>query len=204
MTWKEGDDKWKRMRQNGFRAAFTCDYRKQGRLVTSQLWLKDGVPWSQWFGSYDTITEHVADDARRDHLRPIFLHGPSPGGDGEHFRLNSADMGRRWMVSYGLGADEVLSEVASQPGDAWRPDVLAPYLDGGQLRFMFVRVANRERVDWRFRMDMSLEQYQAESSEQKRQGLFPLTLVSYRGDADVRYAAVWVRYRLVGDGAAKK
>ena len=58
-------------------------------------------------------------------------------------------------------------------------------------------MAFQDRVDWRFRMDLSLQEYRTESSERKRQGLFPLALVSYRGQAAPRYAAIWVRYRVL-------
>ncbi|HMF16435.1 MAG TPA: hypothetical protein VKE98_04475 [Gemmataceae bacterium] len=61
---------------------------------------------------------------------------------------------------------------------------------------MLVVVDNHDGVDWRFRTNMSLQDYRAESAEQKRQGLFPLSLVSYRGEADTRCAAIWVRYRV--------
>jgi hypothetical protein len=44
-------------------------------------------------------------------------------------------------------------------------------------------------------MDMSLKEYQAESAEQRRQGLFPLALISYSGKTGARYAAIWVRFR---------
>jgi hypothetical protein len=61
---------------------------------------------------------------------------------------------------------------------------------------MLVVVDNHDNVDWHFRLDMSRGDYQEESAEQKRRGLFPLAVTSYGEDADVRYAAVWVRYRI--------
>ena len=34
------------------------------------------------------------------------------------------------------------------------------------------------------------------TAAEKEQGLFPLLITSYGDEADVRYAALWVRYRL--------
>jgi hypothetical protein len=130
--------------------------------------------------------------------RPTFLHGPAPAGGGARYRaVGSGDQGRKWRAYYTLNPEELLSMVASCRHQGWRPDVLAPHEYKSQLRFMLVTVDNHDRVDWRFRMDMSLKEYQAESAEQKRQGLFPLALSSYRDKAGARYAAIWVRYREV-------
>jgi len=196
MTWDEGHQTWLRMYKDGYGCILTCDYTKKGQMVTSQLWLPGVVGWKQWNGPLDFIVNKINEDAQWGG-RPVFLHGPSPGGDGVHFRANDRTAaGRMWKFSYALSADELLSAVASCPGDGWRPDVLAPCLDGERLLFMLVTVDNHDGVDWRFRTNMSLKEYQAESAEQKRQGLFPLSLVSYKGEADARYAAIWVRYRV--------
>jgi WD40 repeat protein len=204
MTWDEGERTWRRLRKQKLRALLTCDYTTQGQLVTSQLWVSSEGSWTQWGDSLPGISGHIADN-RRSGMRPTFLHGPAPGGDGNYFRANcGADAGRKWRLAICRSPEQLVAEVERRRRDGWRPDVLAPFLDDGQLCFLLIAVDNNDRVDWRFRMDMSLEQYRAETFEQKRQGLFPLALVSYRGDADARYAAVWVRYRLVGDGVAKK
>jgi hypothetical protein len=44
-------------------------------------------------------------------------------------------------------------------------------------------------------MGMSEGVCRKESARQKRDGLFPLGLVSYGNDEAVRYAAIFVRYR---------
>jgi serine/threonine protein kinase/WD40 repeat protein len=203
MTLDEGNRTWDRMSKEG-RCVLTCDFTKKGQPVTSQLWLPGEGNWSQWYGPLATVVDRINDDGvyRR---RPVYLHGPMPGGDGDYFRVNGGnDAGRKWKIAHALSADQLLSTVASCSGDGWRPDVLAPYVDGGRLLFMLVTVDNHDAVDWQFRMDMSLQEYRAESAEQKRQGLFPLALVSYKDNADARYAAIWVRYRVMTNRGTKK
>jgi WD40 repeat protein len=196
MTLDEGEQTWKRLEKGGLRCVLTCDYTKKGRPVTSQLWLPGDGTWSQWFGPFAFIVDQINTDAQY-RRRPVFFHAPAPAGDGDYFRVNTGEAaGREYKISYRLSPDELLSAVATYPGNAWRPDVLAPYLEGGRLLFMLVVVDNHDGVDWRFRTNMSLQDYRAESAEQKRQGLFPLSLVSYRGEADTRYAAIWMRYRV--------
>jgi serine/threonine protein kinase/WD40 repeat protein len=203
MTWDEGDQTWLRMCKDGYGCILTCDYTKKGQTVTSQLWLPGLVGWTQWNSSgLDNIVNKIKEEATWG--RPVFLHGPAPGGDGDYFRLNTRDAaGRKFKFFSALSADELLSAVAACRDEGWRPDVLAPYLDGGRLLFMLVTVDNHDSVDWRFRTNMSLKEYQAESAEQKRQGLFPLSLVSYKDKADARYAAIWVRYRVAKVQAPK-
>jgi hypothetical protein len=197
MTGDEEHQTWLRMCEEGFGCILTCGHTKKGQTVTSQLWLPSDASWSHWReGPLDSLVDRINKDAA-DGRRPISLQGPSPGGDGDYFRMNAREAaGRKFKFFSALSADELLSAVASCPGDGWRPDVLAPCLDGERLLFMLVTVDNHDGVDWRFRTNMSLKEYQAESAEQKRQGLFPLSLVSYKGEADARYAAIWVRYRV--------
>jgi hypothetical protein len=205
MTPDEEHQTWLRMCKEGFACILTCSHTKKGQTVTSQLWLPSDASRTHWRGRpLDYFVDRINEDAAQGR-RPVSLHGPSPGGDGDYFRVNGgAAVGRKWKFFSALSADELLSAAAACRGAGWRPDVIAPYLDGRRLLFMLVTVDNHDSVDWRFRMDMSLKEYQTESSEQKRQGLFPLALVSYRGNADARYAAIWVRYRVETSGTKKE
>ena len=76
-------------------------------------------------------------------------------------------------------------------------DVLAPYWDGERFLFMLVVRDNPEHVDWRLQIDMSRQEFAGTSTVEKDHGLFPLAITSYGDEADVRYAALWVRYRLL-------
>ena len=98
-------------------------------------------------------------------------------------------------IHYTLTSDELLATIETYKRKGWRPDIIAPHGAGAKLRHMLVVVDNSDQVDWRFRMDMSRADYQKESVQQKRAGLFPLGLTSYGNDADIRYAAIFVRYR---------
>jgi hypothetical protein len=60
---------------------------------------------------------------------------------------------------------------------------------------MLVVVDNFDKVDWRFRMDMSRADYEEESNQPKQRGLFPLAVASHGHDEDIRYTAIFVRYR---------
>ncbi len=44
---------------------------------------------------------------------------------------------------------------------------------------------------------MSLQDYKKVSAEEKEKGRFPLSLTSYGDEAAVKYAALWVRYRIL-------
>src|SRR5262249_36464274 len=117
----------------------------------------------------------------------------SPEGLGCNTALGP-DQGRAWEAFFSISPAELPSVIEFYKGKGWRPDVVAPYRDGDQSRYMLVVVDNSDEVDWRFRMDMTFAQYKDESAEQRKQGLFPLALTSSGNDADVRYAAVFVRY----------
>jgi serine/threonine protein kinase/WD40 repeat protein len=197
MTFEEGADTWHRMLKANLRCVITCDWTNEGRFETSQLWLAASGSWGSWAVLSDAVADKINEEAARYRRRPVYLSAPCPGGL-ENFRINVAeDADRAWRISYALSRDELLRAVEACSRDRWRPDVLAPYMDGDHLRFMLVTVDNQDGVDWRFRMDMSLQDYRTESAEQKRQGLFPLSLVSYKPRDEGRYAAVWVRYRIV-------
>jgi hypothetical protein len=107
------------------------------------------------------------------------------------------DQGRQGKTDYDLGARALLKAIEHYRGEGMRPDVLSAYWDAGRFRFVLV-VDNQDHVDWRFRMDMSLGEYEEESAGQKKQGLFPLAITSYGDEADVQYAAIWVRYQIPG------
>jgi WD40 repeat protein len=196
MTREEGDRNWERLLKAGSRSLLICDYMKGDRLVSSQLWLAGEAGWNHWCGPLSFIIDRINHDTK-ELRRPIYLHAPAPAGSGEQFRFNSSSQGtHKWQVMHGLTAEELPKKAAASRDMRWRPDLLAPYMDGGRLRFMLVTVDNYDEVDWRFRTDMSLQEYRAESAQQKRQGLFPLCLVSYEAKDEARYAAIWVRYRL--------
>ena len=70
-----------------------------------------------------------------------------------------------------------------------RPATSAPArYDGNLARMRKKGDAGRSSFLW-------LRDYERDSAEQKRQGLFPLAIRSYGDQADIRYAAIWVRYR---------
>jgi hypothetical protein len=194
---RTGDQQtYKRMTGDRFEPLLVCDYARQGQPVNSQLWaLRRGFGWYLWTGTLPQIREKIKERAKLGR-RPTFLHGPAPAGGGAHYRaVGSGDQRRKWTAHYTLSPEELLSTIASCRDRGWRPDVLAPHEYKGQLCFMLVTVDNDDRVDWRFRMDMSLKEYQAESAKQRRQGLFPLALSTYPDRGGARYAAIWVRYR---------
>ena len=147
-----------------------------------------------WYGDLEAIKKHIAEQ-KGDDDRPICLDAVS-GPDGtSYFVIGCPDQDRPWKIFYTLEPEEVVSTIEEYQAKGWRPDVLTPYLNRDRLRFMLVLVDNSDRVDWRFRLDMSLSEYQKESAKQKRQGLFPLALGSYGQEVEVQYVAVWVRYR---------
>jgi len=130
-----------------------------------------------------------------DGCRPAFLDGLAVADGPLYFSIQPEDQGRKWEALIRVAPDELLPIVEFYQRKGWRPDVLAPHWEGDRLYFMLVGVDNSDQVDWRFRMDMTLPQYHEESAAQKRDRLFPLAIASYGNDADVRYAAIWVRYR---------
>jgi hypothetical protein len=188
---------WQRQIDDGYQAVDLCaspDPDAGDRSLWTRLWVKDGPPTYTWGDTWEPCRTNIGKwtaDARR----PTFLEGP-PVPDGTFYLVIMPEgQGRPWQGQYSVAADELVSTIEYYRRKGWRPDVLAPHWKGDQLRFMLVAVDNPEPVDWRFRMHMSLEQYRTESAEQKRRGLFPLTVVSYGNDAQVQYAAIWVRYR---------
>jgi serine/threonine-protein kinase len=195
---KETAPNWKKQREDDFRPALVCGYLRadpNSPGADARLWVKDNLGFAYWSLPRDDFLArmalHKAEGLRPTHLDALML----PEGLRYRVVLISGQL-REWKAFYALKPEDLLATVAFYRGKGWRPDVLAPYWEDERLRFMLVVVDNSDGVDWRFRTDMSLPQYQEESAEQKRQGLFPLALTSYGEEADVRYAAIWVRYRL--------
>jgi serine/threonine protein kinase len=163
----------------------------------SQIWIKDDTGYNVDGGTFAELTARIR-QKRAKGSRPVGLETfPTP--DGVRFTSNFAEVrDRLWEVDHPLDADALWASVKAYKDRGWRPDILTPYWDKGRFRFILVAVGNDDGPDWRFRMEMTLGQYQKESAEQRDGGLFPLVIASYGNDADVRYAAVWVRHRAPG------
>jgi hypothetical protein len=195
---KTADVMWQRLTPaEGFRplAVFgTLSADQQLPWIHHSVWVKDGQVPSTWHGSLKTIVDGLQ-HGRDIKYRPVYLAATmSPEGLACNTALGP-DQGRAWDPFYSIPPEDLLSVVEFYKGKGWRPDVVAPYWNGKQYQYMLVVVDNSDKVDWRFRMDMTLAQYKDESAAQRKQGLFPLALTSYRNDAGVFYAAVFVRYR---------
>jgi hypothetical protein len=202
LTADEAAEIYKQQADEGYRPVQTCvspQPDRPGAWLDTVLCVKDGMTPYNWGSNWASCREQI-DKWAKENNRPAYLFGP-PGPDVALYRLiMPGDEGRRWHGQYSIAADELVPTVEHYRRKGWRPDVLAPHWKENQLRFMLVAVDNADQVDWRFRMAMTLEQYRRESIEQKRRGLFPLTVVSYGDDAEVRYAAIWVRHRLPDAG----
>jgi hypothetical protein len=166
-------------------------------FVQTRLMIRDGLDFRTWFGPQAYVTGQIGKQKAAG-FRLCYLEAFSASAGPIYDSILVADESRAWKPFYALSPDELVTTVRSYEEKGWRPDVIAPDWDGRHLSFMLVAVDNRDGVDWRFRMDMRRAQYQEESSKQRTAGLFPLALVSYGDDADVRYAAIWVRYRAPG------
>jgi hypothetical protein len=108
------------------------------------------------------------------------------------------DQGRKGEARFSLNAEELLQAVKNCQHRGSRPDLITPYWENKPLRFVMATVENNEGPDWRFRMNMTASSYRTESDRQRKRGWFPLSLTSYGNDAEVRYAALWVRGRAPG------
>jgi serine/threonine protein kinase len=164
------------------------------------LWAKcDDKPKTQmnWYGPLPEIIEQI-NLKKRERYRTIYLSGPVFPEVQRYNTVMCPGHGRAWETQYALTSDELHATIEDCKRKGWRPDVIAPHWVDARLRHMLVVVDNSDQVDWRFRMDMSRADYQKESAQQKRAGLFPLGLVSYGHDAEIRYAAIFVRYRNPG------
>jgi tRNA A-37 threonylcarbamoyl transferase component Bud32 len=168
-------------------------YPESGQVLHSLLWLQEEQRWYAWLGNMNFITNKVAEEKKLG-MRPIFFEAAWAGDHGLYRAVGAPDQGLSWEPFYTLGGEELLSAVEFGKRKGQRPDALSAYWDGGRFRFLLVLLENRDRVDWRLQTDMTLAEYRKESSAQKRQGLLPLALTSYGDEANVRYAAVWVRY----------
>jgi hypothetical protein len=197
VTGQDEEAEWNRHADAGYRPAHLCaSLQPDGgdRWMWTRLWFKDGTTPYNVGATWESCRAYI-EQWTTEACRPTFLDGP-PGPAGVRYRvIMPHDQGRAWHGQYSVATDELVSTIDYYRRKGWRPDVLAPHWKGDQLQFMLVAVDNTEPVDWRFRMHMSLEQYRTESAAQKQRGLFPLTVVSYGHDAQVQYAAIWVRHR---------
>jgi serine/threonine protein kinase len=196
-------DVWDSLKLDGFRllsCTVQASAEDEANWTESLLWIKDDAI-ADWYVQPAGLAA-VTDDlkaARSKGYRPYNFNMRKDGTSFIPFVAPIQD--RLWKFEPDLTAEELLAAVKSSRDRGWRPDVLTPYFDNGRLRFLLVAVGNDDGPDWRFRMAMSHDQYQQEAAEQRDRGLFPLTIVSYGNDADVRYAAIWVRYREPGTKA---
>jgi serine/threonine protein kinase len=188
---------WDRNTQDGYRPLSICTYvpaEPKPFWTQTRLWVKDQVRQYTWNASLDVIRK-CGESSKDKGCRTIFLDGRPELQGSPYQSMDAEDPGRRaWEPYYALTPQALLAAVESWRGRSWRPDVLAPYWDHDRLRFMLIVVDNFDRVDWRFRMDMTLEEYRKESARQKQQGHFPLALASYGHEADLQFAAIFVRY----------
>jgi serine/threonine protein kinase len=183
---------------DGYSLLDHCTYpsEKTGWAQT-RIWVKDGTRFlsvdQDLWGIKQRFTDQKALGRR---LRCVqWLAGdPWPyqaifADDGE---------GRGWETSYSLSREELVRAVQRHEHKSWRPDLLVPYWENEQLRFLMIAVENADGPDWRFRMDMTAESYRHESDEQRRLGFFPICLTSYGAGAGVQYVAIWVRVHAPG------
>ena len=175
--------------------AFHVPSRMNFNWAESQVWVQDGVGQYVDGGTLQDLKD-VLDTAKKDGRRPCGLFTATPRTTAPfHIATLAAVQDHAWEPTYSLTGDHLLGAIQTYQKQSWRPDILAPYWDRGELRFMMVAVDNEDGPDWRFHMDMTLQECNKELIEQTSRGLFPLTLVSYGNETDIRYAAIWVRYR---------
>jgi hypothetical protein len=183
--------------EEGFRLVGSCGTLKDGRELpwrSTQLWVKDGQTQKHWYGWMETIVEGNV-EGKSTKFRPTYMAGrASPKGLGCNSVL-APDQGRAWDAFYSLDSNELLGTIEFYRWKGWRPDVVSPYWDNGKLQYMLVVLENPDGVDWRFRMDMTIDDYKRESAEQRKLGLFPHSLTSQGEGVHTRYEALFVRFR---------
>jgi tRNA A-37 threonylcarbamoyl transferase component Bud32 len=172
-----------------------CAYSENGQYRHSMLWAPDSGDGYFWFGSFDFVKGKVSEE-KAGHHRPYALDAVVKGDDRIYSAFGTGEGGVDWKAFFNLTGDDLLARVEEHRTKGWRPDVLAPHWDGERFRFMLVVRANPEPVDWRLQFDMSLQDYQKASAEERGRGRFPLKVTSYGDEAAVKYAALWVRYRI--------
>jgi tRNA A-37 threonylcarbamoyl transferase component Bud32 len=196
MTEEEAGKVEGRLKNEGANLSITghASYVIGGKWFYSQLWTGEHGGY-HWIGSLDNIRDK-AEEEKANGSRPYAVDGAAWGDDHWYHVFGGADQGVAWKWFDGLTPQAVLSTVGDYRERGWRPDVLAPYWDGERFVFCLVVRDNPEHVDWRLQLDMTRAECAAVTANQKEQGLFPLAITSYGDEADVRYAALWVRYRL--------
>ncbi len=197
VTSETHQQEWEKNTAEEFQPLNICTfYRPEPNADWTQarLWVKDGEERPCWHGDLDFIKAQVEES--KEDFRPIYLDcRPALQGPGYQAIL-ARNQGRKWEAVYSITPEDLLRTVELYRLKGWRPDVVAPCWDDNCVQFMLVAVDNRDGIEWRFRMDMTLPQYQKESARQKTRGLFPLALASYGNDDDVRYVAIWIRGRV--------
>jgi serine/threonine protein kinase len=158
------------------------------------VFVKDGHGPVTWHGGFEDIVKNNRDSIGQG-VRTIHVSGTVDRDELGFNTVLGPDEGRSWDILHALHPEELGPTVDFYRRKQWRPDVIAPYWHGQQLRFMLVILDNPEQLDWAFRMDMSRDEYQEESARRKRQGLFPLSLTSHSQSENVRYNAIFGRYR---------
>jgi len=172
-----------------------CAFGEQGKYRHTMLWAGDHPQGYLWLGTQAQVMGKV-EELRVKGNRPFALD-VAAAGEGRLFTaFGIMEPAIKWEALQGLNRDDVLAAADKSRQEGRRPDVLAPYWDGERFVFLLVVRDNPEPIDWALRMDMTAQEYRKESARQKERGLFPLAVPSYGDEANVRYAAIWVRYRI--------
>ena len=193
-----GKQIWDQNHADGYRLLGNCANLDQGVKLPwnfTSIWVKNTNGGRVWYASLRDVANWNRDRKETPESdRTIWIEGKTQADVLRGNTVNANGLGRAWEALYALDHDELLSTIDFYRRKGWRPDVVAPYWVEGKLRSALVVVDNSDKVDWRFRMDMSRADYEKESAQQKKLGLFPLALHSYGHEDAVRYAAIFVRY----------
>jgi tRNA A-37 threonylcarbamoyl transferase component Bud32 len=186
-----------RLKAEGLELSYVghAGYHEAGQYRHSLLWAPNGG-WN-WNFDLEAMRKHIEGEERTNHRRPCGLDEITAGDERWYYAFTTYDEETAWQAFFTLTPDELLAKVEEYRDRGWRPDVLAPHWDSERFRFMLVVRDNRETVDWRVQIDMSLQDYKKVSAEEKEKGRFPLLLTSYGDETAVKYAALWVRYRIL-------
>lgn len=102
----------------------------------------------------------------------------------------------KWDTKTLRAAGDVHELTADYRVRGWRLTHVAACADAKGRRLLTVAAENPTRLDWDYRIDLTKVDYERALADQDRLGLRPVSVASYVLNNEVRYAAVWERYRL--------
>ncbi|MBL1108810.1 serine hydrolase [Streptomyces sp. 5-8] len=183
--------------RQGFRLLDVNGYSINGADHYATVWEQSpGPPWEAHHGLTSDEHTRLFQTLPAQGFRPVSVSGYDRSGRPRFASLWQKTPGPAFEARHGMTADQYQAAIDDCTARGFRPVDLSCYSDGGQVRF--AAVWDQSPVPaWAARHGMTTAEYQAEFTRLAAQGYVLLRVTGYEVSGSTRYAAIWVKGRVV-------